>query len=459
MGRFPLPPYFSKFEVWFPLLLFFTILPYFLNFSIIFLCFSLIMSGANHSQKKRKNKGKAPPGPNQAVIGWREEEFHNLVRGMGFRPEWGAQYPTAGSTAMDAPLGYLTLYAAFFREGNFRLPITKFTASVLRNYGLHISQINAIGLPRITHFEFVCRANRVDPTFEMFNTGVAAVCSVPLKSLHDWKQKFLYVRLCVIPVDMHYRSVDEGIPKVDVLVGFAEQDWYKKITHKATAISQLKEMALVGAGMSLLWFPKNPLGVPVYGYQGKCEDDEDDSIDPTREEVVVLSSGSSDRSPEDLTSHCARAGFAQAAVNEPVHEVVGGEEEIPVDPSAQLEIRRKTKAGVSERKEEGVEVKVADTSRKRPSTLPVLDYVVVSDTLSGLGAGEKPRGSDPEDRSTLTEMMRKKALEDKKRKLDEQAAAMLAAKKVRLHKEAPPAPSESEIDMGIFSGDRGNLLE
>ncbi|KAJ0749681.1 hypothetical protein HanLR1_Chr05g0172861 [Helianthus annuus] len=56
-------------------------------------------------------------------------------------------------------------------------------------------------------------------------------------------------------------------------------------------------------------------------------------------------------------------------------------------------------------------------------------------------------------------MMRKKALEDKKRKLDDQAAALLASKKAKLWKEAPPAPSESEIDMGIFSGDRGNLLE
>ncbi|MFS8016342.1 hypothetical protein Hanom_Chr15g01367451 [Helianthus anomalus] len=283
------------------------------------------MWGANPSQRKRKNKGRAPPSPDQAVIGWKEEEFHNLVREMGFRPEWGAQYPTSGSTAMDAP---------------------PFTASVLRNYGLHISQINVIGLPRITHFEFVCRAHRIDPTFEIFNvfysvsytsgfysfnarTGVAPVCSVPLKSLHDWKQKFFYLRRGVILVDMHYRSVSEGIPKVDVLVGFTEQGWYKKLTYKATAISQLEEMALVGAGMSLLWVPKNPLGVPVYGYQGKFgyslinvldpnaagamvelskkmenqlgEDDEDDPIDPIREEVVVLSSGSSGRSFEVLT--------------------------------------------------------------------------------------------------------------------------------------------------------------
>ncbi|KAF5804340.1 hypothetical protein HanXRQr2_Chr05g0195931 [Helianthus annuus] len=55
--------------------------------------------------------------------------------------------------------------------------------------------------------------------------------------------------------------------------------------------------------------------------------------------------------------------------------------------------------------------------------------------------------------------MRRKVLEDQKRKLDEQSAALLAAKKAKLHKEAPPAPSESEIDLGVFSGGRGNLLE
>ncbi|MFS7908040.1 hypothetical protein Hanom_Chr01g00078501 [Helianthus anomalus] len=73
------------------------------------------MSGANPSTKKRRNKGKNPPGPDQATIGWKEEEFHNLVREMGFLPDWGAQFPTPGSTAMDAPPDYITLYVAFFR--------------------------------------------------------------------------------------------------------------------------------------------------------------------------------------------------------------------------------------------------------------------------------------------------------------------------------------------------------
>ncbi|MFS7999647.1 hypothetical protein Hanom_Chr12g01168891 [Helianthus anomalus] len=56
-------------------------------------------------------------------------------------------------------------------------------------------------------------------------------------------------------------------------------------------------------------------------------------------------------------------------------------------------------------------------------------------------------------------MMKKKALEDKKRRLDEQAAAMLASKRARLQKEAPPGPSESEIDLEVFSAKHGNLLE
>ncbi|MFS7910794.1 hypothetical protein Hanom_Chr02g00110411 [Helianthus anomalus] len=472
------------------------------------------MSEKNPTQKKRKHRGKAPPGPDQAVIGWKEEEFQNLVRGVNFRPEWGAQYPPAGSTALDAPPGYITLYAAFFREGSFRLPITKFTVAVLRGYGLHISQVNAIGLPRVTHFEFVCRSYRVEPTFEMFNvfysvtytsgfysfqarTGVTPVCSVPLKGIHDWKQKFFYIRRGVIPIDMSYRHVNQGIPKVDVLQNFAAQDWYRKITAKATAISQLDEMALVGAGMSLLWVPKHPLGQPVYSHKGKFgysllnaldpkaagamveaiqadgnptwldqirgrflhpTDDSlsryanevlgegawDNSVDSGREEIIVLSSGSSDQNFEDLNSHCARAGTAHGDVAEPVHGVVGDDDDVEASVWGR------------EGKPEG---KAAGSSRKRPPTLPCLNYVVVSDTLSGLGAGEVNRGSDPDDSVTLTEHLRKKALEDQKRKLDEQSAALLAAKKAKLHKETPPAPSESEIDLGVFSGARGNLLE
>ncbi|KAM0029527.1 hypothetical protein Hdeb2414_s0018g00527141 [Helianthus debilis subsp. tardiflorus] len=163
----------------------------------------------------------------------------------------------------------------------------KFTREVLTNYGLHISQINALGFPRHTHFEFICQANRVEPTFEKFNvfyfvtytgdfysfnsrtSGVDPCSSHPPKSLHDWKQKFFYIRRGVIPIDMHYRAESEGIPSVNVSVDFTEQDWHKVLTRKVTPIIQLEERALVAARMSMLWAPQNPRGFPIYGYQGK----------------------------------------------------------------------------------------------------------------------------------------------------------------------------------------------
>ncbi|KAF5756352.1 hypothetical protein HanXRQr2_Chr17g0813621 [Helianthus annuus] len=432
---------------------------------------------------------------------------------------------------MPPPPGFITLYAAFFREGNFRLPITKFVAGVLRGYGLHISQINAIGLPRITHFEFVCRSYRVEPTFQMFNTfysvtyssgfysfqartGVVPVCSAPIKGIHDWKQKFFYIRRGVIPSEMTYRQVDQGIPRVEPLENFVAQEWYGRITAKATAISQLDEMALVGAGMSMLWVPKHSLGQPVYSHKGRFgysllnaldpkaagamveaiqadgnptwldqirdrflhptdqslsryaaevlgEDFWDDFVNSDQEDVIVVSSGSSGRGGEDLTSRSTRAGTVPGGDAEPVHEVVGDDDdaEASIDPSAQLETRKKARIDRSGRKGEGVEGGAAGSSRKRPSILSYLDYVVVSDTLSGLGPGEVRQGSDPDDKATLTEHMKKKALDDHKRHLDEQAAALLAAKRAKLQKEVPPAPSESEVDLGVFSGGRGNLLE
>ncbi|KAJ0780291.1 hypothetical protein HanPI659440_Chr06g0235971 [Helianthus annuus] len=132
-------------------------------------------------------------------------------------------------------------------------------------------------------------------------------------------------------------------------------------------------------------------------------------------------------------------GTAPGGVAEAVHEFVEDDDdaEASVDPSAQLETRKKARTDRSGRREEKKESGAAGSSRP----------------------GEVRQGSDPDDKATLTEHMKKKALDDHKRHLDEQAAALLAAKRAKLQKDAPPAPSESEVDLGVFSGGRGNLLE
>ncbi|KAJ0570455.1 hypothetical protein HanHA300_Chr05g0178191 [Helianthus annuus] len=411
--------------------------------------------------------------------------------------------------------------------------MTKFTGEVLTNYGLHISQINALGLPRITQFEFICRANRIEPTFEKLNvfyfvsyigsfysfnsrTGGVNPCSAnPPKSLHDWKQKFFYIHRGVIPMDMHYREESEGVPRVNVSIDFAEQGWYKVLTRKVTSITQFEEKVLVAAGMSMLWAPQNPRGIPVYGYQGKVGyslmnvldpkaggamvvaylpegkpvwldqirdrflhptserlatyantilgedggDVLDDVLSPTREEVIVLSSEGSDRSREGLIPRSLRAGPSQGAVNEPVNEPAGDDVDVPTDTAEQLVTRKKKKVDKSEKKKK-VEEPVTGAPRKQPSNFSLLDYVVDSDTLSGLDVGDKRAEHDPDDDATLTEIVKKKkALEDKKKELDEQAAAALAEKKSRSQKETSAAPSESEVDLGVFSAKPRNLLE
>ncbi|KAJ0789720.1 hypothetical protein HanPI659440_Chr05g0206801 [Helianthus annuus] len=354
--------------------------------------------------------------------------------------------------------------------------------------------------------------------FYSFNsrTGGVNPCSAnPSKSLHDWKQKFFYIRRGVIPIDMHYRPESEGVPRVNVFIYFVDQEWYKVLTRKVTSIIQLEERALVAAGMSMLRAPQNHRGVPIYGYQGKegysimnvldpkaggamvvetlaewrplwldqiwdrflhptsesfatyantilgddGGDDLDDVLSPPREEIIVLSSEGFDRSPEGLILRSSRAGPPQGAGNKPVNEPAGEDVDVSVDVADQLESRKKKTLDKSEKKKK-VEGSATEAPRKRPSTLPFLDYVVVSDTLSGLDAGDKRVECDPDDDATLTEMMKKrKTLEEKKKELDDQATAALAVKKSKLQKETPPAPSESEVDLGVFSAKHGNLLE
>ncbi|KAM0043415.1 hypothetical protein Hdeb2414_s0010g00341021 [Helianthus debilis subsp. tardiflorus] len=145
-------------------------------------------------------------------------------------------------------------------------------------------------------------------------------------------------------------------------------------------------------------------------------------------------------------------------MNKHVNEPAGDDADTLVDTVDQLETRKKKMVDKTEGKKD--DEPTAKAPRKRPSNSSFLDYVVVSDTMSGLDAGDKCAERDPVDDATLKEIMKKKkVLEDKKKELDEQAAATLAAKKSKLKKKTHPAPSESEIDLGVFSAKQGNLLE
>uniref|UniRef100_A0A251VIH4 Uncharacterized protein n=1 Tax=Helianthus annuus TaxID=4232 RepID=A0A251VIH4_HELAN len=297
--------------------------------------------------------------------------------------------------------------------------------------------------------------------FYSFNSRTSGVnpCSAnPPKSLHDWKQKFFYIRRGVIPIDMHYLPESEGVPRVNVSIYFVDQEWYKVLTRKVTSIIQLEERASVAAGMSMLWAPQNPRGVPIYGYQGKEGYSLMNVLDPKAGGAMVVATLAGWRplwldQIRDRFLHPTSESFAAYA-----NTILGDDGGDDLD---DLESRKKKTLDKSEKKKKKkVEGSATEAPRKRPSTLPFLDYVVISDTLSGLDAGDKRVECDPDDDATLTEMMKKrKTLEEKKKELDDQATAALAVKKSKLQKETPPAPSESEVDLGVFSAKHGNLLE
>ncbi|KAJ0633696.1 hypothetical protein HanLR1_Chr17g0679801 [Helianthus annuus] len=271
---------------------------------------------------------------------------------------------------------------------------------------------------------------------------------------------------------MHYQSESEGVPRVAVSIAFADEDWYKTLSRRATLMIQLEERAPVAAGMSMLWVPRDPRAYLDYAHKGRAGyslmnvfdskvaggmavaalpkgepgwvsrirdnflhpfnesmatyanvilgDDEDESdvdVVPTREELILLSSR---RGP---TQEPAGKGVSTPPVVDPTVAAAG-----------QKETRTKKREGKKTKGEKTAEEPAISPIRKRSSNVPLLDYVVVSDSLSGLDAGVKRSAPDPDDDVTLTELLAKKqkVLEEKK------PSAKSTCSKVDISKITPP---------------------
>ncbi|KAJ0525415.1 hypothetical protein HanRHA438_Chr09g0391511 [Helianthus annuus] len=102
------------------------------------------------------------------VLKWDQDLFELIVRGFQFPAGWDARDLQQGQTTADAPPGYITLFADFFIDDNFRLPATHFMVAILHFYGFHISQLSLMGKVRIHHFEFICRSQGLEPSVDKF---------------------------------------------------------------------------------------------------------------------------------------------------------------------------------------------------------------------------------------------------------------------------------------------------
>ncbi|KAJ0524896.1 hypothetical protein HanHA300_Chr09g0305781 [Helianthus annuus] len=100
---------------------------------------------------------------------WEEGLFEQVVRGQQFAREWDARSLAKGQTAADASPCYITLFADFVGDGNFRLLATDFFCGILAFCHFHI-QLSWLGMVQIWHFEFCCRSQGVEPTMDRFRT-------------------------------------------------------------------------------------------------------------------------------------------------------------------------------------------------------------------------------------------------------------------------------------------------
>ncbi|KAJ0430321.1 hypothetical protein HanHA300_Chr17g0667731 [Helianthus annuus] len=215
------------------------------------------------------------------VFKWDQGLFEQTVRGCQFSAEWDARYPRQGQTAADALPDYITLFADFFLEGNFQLPATNFMASILHFYGFHISQMSLAGMVRVRHFEFLCRSQGMEPTVEKFrafyqlirnigfysfgNRGAAKKILIsPLKSFHDWKMKFFFIREEVMLITMIFRESDKIEKELPIPKG---ANWYMNLL--ATPNRIFGEQVLVVAAISDKW-PERSEDVPVLMFNGEA---------------------------------------------------------------------------------------------------------------------------------------------------------------------------------------------
>ncbi|MFS7979070.1 hypothetical protein Hanom_Chr10g00923031 [Helianthus anomalus] len=142
--------------------------------------------------------------------------------------------------------GILPCGRSFFYDGNLRLPITVFVADILEYYQIHISQLSPFGVFRIRNFEYTFRALGLAVSVENFrrfyqltvNTGFfsfnqrygSTKLMTPPKGVTKWKTKFFYVRTFPVYARMTFRDVNVAVNDEDIPIATTETvDWFSRL--------------------------------------------------------------------------------------------------------------------------------------------------------------------------------------------------------------------------------------
>ncbi|KAJ0506997.1 hypothetical protein HanLR1_Chr12g0464881 [Helianthus annuus] len=323
--------------------------------------------------------------------------------------EYGAVYPSEGDTGADAPAGYVTMWSDFFGDCNLRLPLTVFVVEVLEWYKVHISQMSPFGMIRIRNFEFTFRALGIEPTVGDFRRFYQMTVSLgffsfrqrdgtpklmtPSKGMTMWKKKFFYIRAAAIVARMTFRNVTEtiiaeiiAVPSVKTVEWFPRLQTIESVKLTNTQLWVLRMMLMRRNKKSKpVVREKSGEDAPVWrmfapDFQGQVE-------------KVVCADG------EEEFNVIIRDNFRVPTEAALAVELPRGKGDLGAlgDPDAKGVPKRQTVKGVRFRQRKISEVPVVphlvpQAAGISPSSFRRnLDYVIVSDTLEGLGTAARKR--------------------------------------------------------------------
>ncbi|KAF5796391.1 hypothetical protein HanXRQr2_Chr08g0350891 [Helianthus annuus] len=348
------------------------------------------------------------------------------------------------------------MWADFFVDGNLRLPLTVFVAEVLEYYRIHISQLSPFGMIRIRKFEYTFRALGLEIFVENFRRFYYPKLMTPPKGITKWKTRFFYIKAVAVVANMTLRNVAETILAEDIKLPSAKTvEWFprlKTIEFKKLDNSQLWVLRMMltrpdrkarpvvrekSGDDAALWriFDLNFTGkVQIL----RCAEDEDGFNITIRDNFRIP-----DR--EGLKAPLPQGKGTLGALGE--FEVKGAPKK-----HAEKKHVEKTVRGPHKKKPDAAVVPPLvpqgagiSCSRFRRYT----DYVVLSDTLEGLGvagggaaAGGSSAGSKPADE-------KKRKVEDKSAVAGEKKRPRIQTKRTTAVSQAKPAVAAEPQDGGF----------
>ncbi|MFS7937637.1 hypothetical protein Hanom_Chr05g00429941 [Helianthus anomalus] len=103
--------------------------------------------------------------------------------------------------------GKFPFYTRVCNFANYRIPFSRFLLRVLQFFRVHISQVNPLGLSRISDFELSCRAQDRRPDLD----GIHPPSSDERSNLKNWKDNFFWLDDRCLPEDMSWRFKDQSM--------------------------------------------------------------------------------------------------------------------------------------------------------------------------------------------------------------------------------------------------------